>query len=202
MKPFPLALVVLLAILAAHGHTAGEEIYTWTDAQGDLHITDRPPPEPSQVQDVLRYTPPPPSLEQLHPAPSPGDGRRVEALHKQIDRLKERKILLDRTIADNQVSIAAAEKELAYYRKRSGSYARRNEQAIQRQLMVLNNNLATHQNELKYVLEDIADAQGQLGERATSTCSSRSAPTARASCARSCASRTWRRRRSRCCPPG
>ena len=156
-------LFVMLIVAGLAGPTASAEIFTWTDADGVVHISDRPPPEPSQIQDVLRYAPPPPqsSTPEL-PTSERIDSQQVERLQKQLNRLKERKLLLDKLIADNLVSIAEAEKELEHYRKRSGSFARRNEQTIQRQLLVLNNNRATHQSDLRYLLEDMAEVERQI----------------------------------------
>ena len=88
--------------------------------------------------------------------------QQAEQLNKQLKRLKERKTQLEKIIVENQDSIAAAEKDAAYYRKRSGSYARRNEKSIERQVLVLNNNLTTYQSDLRYVQEDIAETEQRL----------------------------------------
>ena len=140
------------------------EVYTWTDADGNIHITDRPPKDSAQVDSVIRYSKPTETDAPPDPAPQPDsvDMQQAKQLNKQLKRLKERRTQLEKIIVENQASIAAAEKDAAYYRKRSGSYARRNEKSIERQLVVLNNNLTTYQSDLRYVEEDIAESEKRL----------------------------------------
>jgi hypothetical protein len=148
--------VLVLVIPAAAG-----EVYTWTDADGNIHITDRPPKDSTQVDSVIRYSKPVETAATPDPAPQ-FDNTEMQQLNKQLKRLKERKTQLEKIIVENQASIAAAEKDAAYYRKRSGSYARRNEKSIERQLVVLKNNLTTYQSDLRYVEEDSAETEKRL----------------------------------------
>lgn len=140
------------------------EIYTWTDKNGNIHITDRPPKDSSQVESVIRYSNSPdtktPTASSLQP--NRVDTQQKAKLNKQLRRLKERKTLLEKFIAENQVNIAAAEKEVAIYHKRSGSYARRNEKLIERQMVVLKDNLTTYESDLRYVDEDIVETRQLL----------------------------------------
>ncbi len=62
----PLA-VVVLAVIAAHPLQAQEKIYTWTDARGNVHMTDEPPPQTAKVKDVVEA-----------PVPTPGERLQVE----------------------------------------------------------------------------------------------------------------------------
>lgn len=155
------ALFIALVLLAP---AAAGEVYTWTDADGNIHISDRPPGDRSPVDSVIRYSAPKETDASPDPAPQPNsaDMQQAEQLHKQLKRLKERKAQLEKIIVENQGSIAAAEKDAEYYRKRSGSYARRNEKSIERQLVVLNNNLTTYQSDQRYVEEDIAETEKRL----------------------------------------
>lgn len=155
---------VLCVVLVLAGPAIAGEVYTWTDTDGNIHITDRPPKDSSQVDSVIRYSnpaepePPPEPVSQ----PDSVAVQQAEQLNKQLKRLKERRTQIEKIIKENQASIAAAEKDAAYYRKRSGSYARRNEKSIERQLVVLNNNLTTYQSDLRYMEEDIAESEKHL----------------------------------------
>jgi len=155
---------MLWAVLVLVSPAAAGEVYTWTDADGNIHITDRPPKERSQVDSVIRYSTPAETEAPPDPATQPDSVAMQQAkqLNKQLTRLQERKAQLERIIAENKTSIDAAEKDAAYYRKRSGSYGRRNVKSIERQLVVLNDNLTTYQTDLRYVEEDIAEAQKGL----------------------------------------
>ena len=155
-------LTVLVAVILSPVYA--DEIYRWTDADGNTHITDRPPEDGSSINSVIRYSNRPESPEPPAPAAQPIQPERqhAERLKKQLERLREREMQLEKIIDENQASIAAAEEEAAYYRRRSGSYARRNKKAIERQLLVLNNNLTTYQSDLLYIKEDIAEAKELL----------------------------------------
>ena len=164
MKVVWVTIGVLWVVLVLVSPAAAGEVYTWTDADGNIHITDRPPKERSQVDSVIRYSTPAETEAPPDPATQPDSVamQQAEQLNKQLTRLQERKAQLERIIAENKTSIAAAEKDAAYYRKRSGSYGRRNVKSIERQLVVLNDNLTTYQTDLRYVEEDIAEAQKGL----------------------------------------
>ena len=155
--------VLCVGLVFLSAAVAGE-VYTWTDADGNIHITDRPPKDSAQVESVIRYSKPTETAASPDPAPQPDslDMQQAEQLNKQLKRLKERKTQLEKIIVENQDSIAAAEKDAAYYRKRSGSYARRNTKSIERQVLVLNNNQTTYQSDLRYVQEDIAETEQRL----------------------------------------
>lgn len=154
----------LFIVLVFFRPAVAGEVYTWTDANGNLHITDRPPADGSPVESVIRYSNPVETQAPSEPA-SPQDSvesQPAERLNKQLTRLKERKAQLEKSIAENRASIAAAEKDAAYYRKRSGSHARRNQESIERQLAVLHSNQTTYQSDQRYVEEDIAETERLL----------------------------------------
>ena len=53
--------LLLLLVLVLSGHATAAGIYKWTDAQGNLHFTDQPPPEANAEKVKLRinsYTSP------------------------------------------------------------------------------------------------------------------------------------------------
>ncbi|MCB2146730.1 MAG: DUF4124 domain-containing protein [Deltaproteobacteria bacterium] len=155
---------VLFILLVLINPAVAGEVYTWTDAEGNIHITDQPPDDRSPVESIIRYSAPTETKASPDPPPQPNsaDLQQAEQLNKQLKRLKERKTQLEKIIVENRASIAAAEKDAEYYRKRSGSYARRNEKSIERQLVVLNNNLTTYQSDQRYVDEDIAETEKRL----------------------------------------
>ncbi len=164
MKRVWATIQVLLIWMMVLGAACAGEVYTWTDAAGNVHITDRPPTDGAQIESVIRYSnrqatnlPDDPAQQQNRL-----ETQQAEQLGKQLKRFKARKTQLEKSIAENQASIAAAGKDAEYYRKRSGSSARRNEKATERQLVVLNNNLTTYQSDMRYVEEDIAEAERLL----------------------------------------
>lgn len=54
MKFFAIIIGILLAGFLSSGLMAGQ-VYTWTDENGNLHVTDTPPPPKSNVKDTLEY---------------------------------------------------------------------------------------------------------------------------------------------------
>jgi len=164
MKRVWSAIQALFIVLVLLNPAVAGEVYTWTDAEGNIHITDRPPGDRSPVESVIRYSAPTGTDAPPEPSPQPNsvEMQQAEQLSKQLKRLKERKTQLEKIIGESQASIAAAEKDAEHYRKRSGSYARRNEKSIERQLVVLNNNLTTYQSDQRYIDEDIAETEKLL----------------------------------------
>ena len=155
--------IALAATMLPEWVPAGE-LYTWTDADGGVHISDRPPGDPSLTPKVIPYSSPdenrPPSplaIQRAAPVTHPAD-----RLQKRLDRLRERQSQLKTIIAQSQASIAEAEKEADTLRRRSGSYARRNVKMIERQLMVLRESLSIYQSDLIYVEADIAEFERDL----------------------------------------
>ena len=54
MKFFAIITGILLVGFLSSGLFAGQ-VYTWTDENGNLHVTDTPPPPKSKVKDTLEY---------------------------------------------------------------------------------------------------------------------------------------------------
>lgn len=161
MKMLWVMIEVLLLLLVFLGPAAAGEVFTWTDGEGNIHITDRPPKDGAQIENVIHYSNPSETKIPPEPETKQDSAETLQAAHlnKQLKRLKERKIELEKIIDENKDSIAAAEKDAAYYHKRSGSYARRNEKTAMLQLGVLNNNLTTYLSDLRYVMEDISEIE-------------------------------------------
>ena len=74
------------------------EVYTWTDADGNIHITDRPPKDSTQVDSVIRYSKPAETAAAPDPAPqfNSAEMQQAEQLNKQLTRLQERKTQLEK----------------------------------------------------------------------------------------------------------
>ena len=164
MKVLWATIQVLFVLLMFLKPALAGEVYRWTDEDGNIHITDRPPQDSTQVESVIPYSKP---LETK--APSDPElqknkivTQKVAQLNKKLKRLKERKTQLETILAENQAGIDTAEKDAAYYSKRRGSYGRRNQKAIQQQLVLMNSNLITYQSDLRYVEEDIAETERLL----------------------------------------
>jgi hypothetical protein len=158
------AFYMLIALTVCVGPAQAGEVYRWTDADGNVHITDKPPAEGVAVENTIPYSDRPETQTPSKPIPKSTriHSPEVDRLNKQLKRLKERQSQLREIVAENEKNIAAAEKDAAYYSRRSGAYARRNQKTIQRQLVVLNNNLITYQSDLKYVEEDIMEVEARL----------------------------------------
>ncbi len=54
MKFLAIIIGILLTGFLSSGLMAGQ-VYTWTDENGNLHVTDTPPPPKSKVKDTLEY---------------------------------------------------------------------------------------------------------------------------------------------------
>jgi len=48
---------IIVFFFATTGPLSADKVYTWTDKDGNLHITDQPPPEGDKVRNVIKYKP-------------------------------------------------------------------------------------------------------------------------------------------------
>jgi hypothetical protein len=56
MKLFGLGFTIVF-FFATTGPLSADKVYTWTDKDGNVHITNQPPPEGANVRDVTTYKP-------------------------------------------------------------------------------------------------------------------------------------------------
>lgn len=56
MKLFGLGIIIIF-FFATTGPLSADKVYTWTDKDGNVHITDQPPPEGANVSNVTTYKP-------------------------------------------------------------------------------------------------------------------------------------------------
>lgn len=89
-----LTAVFLMAILGA-AHLSAQQIYTWTDENGVMHITDQPPEQKSRVQDVIEYK-----------AKSPQE---QEAIERRKQQMQEQYRRFEKREAARQTAIEARE---------------------------------------------------------------------------------------------
>ena len=54
-----LAGLSLLLLFFANAEVFADQVYTWTDKDGNMHITAEPPPQNARVKDVIKYEPRP-----------------------------------------------------------------------------------------------------------------------------------------------
>jgi hypothetical protein len=77
MKPFIITFSLFLAIFIGSSLNA-QKIYTWTDQNGVIHLSDQPPPEKDSAKDidVMRY-------EEKTP-------QEIEAIQSKTDKLRQK----------------------------------------------------------------------------------------------------------------
>ena len=49
--------IIIIFFFATTGPLSADKVYTWTDQDGNVHITDQPPPEDANVSNVTTYKP-------------------------------------------------------------------------------------------------------------------------------------------------
>jgi hypothetical protein len=54
-----LAGLSLLLFCCVNSEVFADQVYTWTDKDGNMHITAEPPPKNARVKDILKYEPQP-----------------------------------------------------------------------------------------------------------------------------------------------
>ena len=157
-----IGIVLILTMLP--GWVPAGRIYTGTDVNGNVHISERPPSDPSLIRKTIPYAFPSEtrSSSVTIPQPTATLNHSVDRRQQSFDRLRVRKHQLETIIAQNQASIAEAQKGVQTLRRRSGSYDRRNVKTIERQLIGLHHKLEIYQSDMAYVKAYIAELERDL----------------------------------------
>ena len=74
---------ILIFCFFAASITGAQKLYTWTDENGNLHITQDPPPKSAKVEDVVKY-------RERSPEEEAARQRRNEEFRKGLKREKQR----------------------------------------------------------------------------------------------------------------
>jgi hypothetical protein len=69
MKNWPYPIIIILAMCMLCLNAGADSIYTWTDAKGQTHITQEPPPQGARLKDTIEYVPKVQSTEKTKRAP-------------------------------------------------------------------------------------------------------------------------------------
>ena len=93
-----LAALSLLLLCCVISEVFADQVYTWTDKDGNMHITAKPPPKNARVEDVLKYEPQPdkvvPDTEQPRDSDAsaaPGEAESDEVRQARTTAEKARK---------------------------------------------------------------------------------------------------------------
>ena len=128
MKYF-IATALLLFSLFAATILGAQKLYTWTDENGVLHITEQPPPKSAKVEDVVTYKERTP--EELEAIERNKDNIRREFGQAQLDREQEARLKAKQAEEQAKKAKDKAEKEYEYnkeYIKRLSSTKRKRRQ--------------------------------------------------------------------------
>ena len=129
MKYFIATTIILFSLLAAT-ILGAQKLYTWTDENGVLHITEQPPPNSAKVEDVITY-------REKTPEELAAIERRKEKIRReferqeQLDREQEAGVKAKQDEEQAKKAKEKAEKEYNYnkeYIKRLSSTKRKRRQ--------------------------------------------------------------------------
>ena len=76
---FLIATAILLFSLFTASLLGAQKLYTWTDENGVLHITDHPPPQRAQIEEVVTY-------KERTPEEQQAIDRRKRELRRELDQ--------------------------------------------------------------------------------------------------------------------
>ena len=111
MKYFSIGITTLLIFLVV-SDLGADKLYTWTDEHGNLHITEKPPPENATLKNVMNYQPEPEKevLESQHrQETSVRDAFREE----QIQKSRQARMDADKAKKEADQARARADEALA-----------------------------------------------------------------------------------------
>ncbi len=78
---FLIATAVVLFSLFTASLLGAQKVYTWTDENGVLHITDHPPPQKAQLEEVVTY-------KERTPEEQKAIERRKNKLRRELERMR------------------------------------------------------------------------------------------------------------------
>jgi hypothetical protein len=109
MKLFVIINSILLIGSLSTGLIAGQ-VYTWTDENGNLHVTDTPPPAKSRIKDTLEYQEKTAAeIQESKQDPLTGqDQKREEAVRRQADLAAKRAAKADQEAQEASQKAAEA----------------------------------------------------------------------------------------------
>jgi hypothetical protein len=106
MKYFLTGIGIILSFVMT-AELAADTVYTWTDENGKLHITQDPPPKKAKLKDKMDYQPPPPKAD-------PESERRPETgAEAELGKQKSDEVLKARTEAEKAKKAAEIAKDKA-----------------------------------------------------------------------------------------
>ena len=70
MKQWLTPIILGLVICGWSSHLSADSVYTWTDAKGQTHITQDPPPQGAKLKDTIEYVPKAQRTEKTERAPA------------------------------------------------------------------------------------------------------------------------------------
>jgi hypothetical protein len=106
----------LLLLCGVNSEVFADQVYTWTDKDGNMHITAEPPPQNARVKDIIEYEPQPdktvPEAEQHRDSEAqvaPG-GQESDEVHRARVRAKKARQEAETARAKAEEAAKAAEK--------------------------------------------------------------------------------------------
>jgi hypothetical protein len=157
-------------------------VYTWTDENGRLHITDTPPPQSANIKEVMPYKKK--TAEEIQDRQERQEQEKVEDLkEKKAQEIEEAKRKARQADQRAQESIARAQKITsdaeAYVRRLSSTKEKRKQ--FRKKILKIKQQTEATQAEAKAVLEQArqaAEAVQQLEEEAAAAQKSEAEATA------------------------
>ena len=83
MKILITAALLTFALIVFGVPNSTAEVYTWTDENGNLHISEEPPPKNARVEDVVNY-------KERTPEEEAARQRRKEEFRRKLEEDKQR----------------------------------------------------------------------------------------------------------------
>jgi type IV secretory pathway VirB10-like protein len=150
-----------------------DQVYTWTDKDGNLHITAEPPPKNARVKDVIEYEPKPdrivPDTEQHRESEADAAPGQPESIEVREARARAEKARKEAEIARAKAEelTQAAEKYIEThnrneYMRRAHQYKMRkaadDARAAQQEARIAEENAAEAEKKLKLAEENARDS--------------------------------------------
>ncbi|MGD2039159.1 MAG: DUF4124 domain-containing protein [Desulfobacterales bacterium] len=102
--------ISLLLLFFSNSEIFADQVYTWTDKDGNMHITAEPPPQNARVKDVITYEPRPEATAPDSEEPRDSETGAV-AGEEESDEVRRARVRAEKARQEAEIARARAEEK-------------------------------------------------------------------------------------------
>jgi DNA gyrase/topoisomerase IV subunit A len=147
----------------------GGDLYHWVDKDGVIHISKNPPPPGVEIKEIIKVPKKQPEnkpdiTEQIDIQMQEALAKRRERLEKAIKKIKKDIKSVEKRLEDDKAHIEFQKENLNKAKKTTGKWRKTNIRTFETNLQITKNNLKNHEDLMRDLKGNLADAEERLRE--------------------------------------